>query len=146
MAKPAQTSLCPACGEPLVILEFQGIEIDHCLSCSGTWLDAGEFESIAENAGVEKGAITSAFFPTGKNGKGKKVKRKCPRCLSPLRMITTAGKIPVEIDRCPRGHGLWFDKGEVETLIRSCKGDEERVLAGWLQNFTLNEMHESDKA
>lgn len=137
MPKPVQTSLCPACGETLVVLEFQGVEIDYCLSCNGIWLDAGEFELIAEQAGAENKAIVTAFAPT--TGKGIKSRRKCPRCLARLRTVTTAGKNPVQIDRCPRGHGIWFDKGEVEALTGSCQ-EEGRVVAGLFQDFIANNL------
>ena len=33
---------CPACDQAMVILEYQGIELDHCVACGGCWLDAGE--------------------------------------------------------------------------------------------------------
>ena len=34
--------MCPACKKPMIALELEGIEIDHCLDCGGTWLDSGE--------------------------------------------------------------------------------------------------------
>jgi len=33
--------MCPACKEPLVVFELDGVEIDRCLRCGGTWLDDG---------------------------------------------------------------------------------------------------------
>jgi len=35
----------------------------------------------------------------------------------------------VELDRCPSGHGLWFDRSEMETLIAASKdGGAAKVL------------------
>jgi len=48
---------CPACEEPMKILDFPGtnVEIDLCAQCGGIWLDAGEFRGIREDLGqVEK--------------------------------------------------------------------------------------------
>ncbi len=44
--------MCPVCREPLIAYQLDGVEIDHCLSCLGTWLDAGELEQIGARAGA----------------------------------------------------------------------------------------------
>ena len=38
---------CPKCGMALETLALQGIQIDRCYSCNGTWLDEGELEQLA---------------------------------------------------------------------------------------------------
>ena len=38
---------CPKCGMALETLTLQGVEIDRCRSCNGTWLDEGELEKLA---------------------------------------------------------------------------------------------------
>jgi hypothetical protein len=43
---------CPKCGEELIILAMQGVEVDKCPSCSGLWLDAGELERLVEREGA----------------------------------------------------------------------------------------------
>ncbi len=37
---------CPVCKEPMIVLELDEVEIDHCISCGGIWLDAGELELL----------------------------------------------------------------------------------------------------
>lgn len=39
---------CPVDGTKLVPMERSGIEIDHCPSCRGVWLDRGELDKIIE--------------------------------------------------------------------------------------------------
>jgi uncharacterized protein len=41
---------CPVCNTELRIAERQGIEIDHCPSCRGIWLDRGELDKIIERS------------------------------------------------------------------------------------------------
>ena len=41
---------CPVDGATLVPMERQGIEIDHCPSCRGVWLDRGELDKIVERS------------------------------------------------------------------------------------------------
>ena len=47
---------CPACKEALIVLELDEVEIDHCLSCQGIWLDAGELQVVSklEKTGLDK--------------------------------------------------------------------------------------------
>lgn len=41
---------CPVDGATLVPMERQGIEIDHCPTCRGVWLDRGELDKILERS------------------------------------------------------------------------------------------------
>ena len=38
---------CPKCGMNLQPTVFRGVTIDKCYECNGTWLDAGELETLA---------------------------------------------------------------------------------------------------
>ncbi len=44
---------------------------------------------------------------------------RCPKCGSPLVAITYRG---VELDKCSRCQGLWFDCGELDQVIAEEKG------------------------
>ena len=41
---------CPIDGETLLVSSREGIEIDHCPTCRGVWLDRGELDKIIERA------------------------------------------------------------------------------------------------
>jgi len=47
---------CPKCGHKLETMTYRGLAIDKCFSCNGTWLDAGELETLA---GKEPGFLNS---------------------------------------------------------------------------------------
>lgn len=38
---------CPKCGFDLEKVRFRGVSIDKCFHCNGSWLDAGELETLA---------------------------------------------------------------------------------------------------
>ena len=132
--------MCPNCQEPLVIYEFEAVEIDHCLSCGGTWLDAGELELLTEFSGVQPGAITNTLIQARSEGKSS---RRCPQCRKKLEIIHVGEERQIEIDRCPLGHGLWLDKGETVAVIATfddgTSGDsddtEERTVARFFANL-----------
>ncbi len=125
-------STCPVCRKPMVAFELEGVEIDRCVECGGTWLDAGELEIIAETAGAVRGAL----FEVMQNAKGQRHgRRRCPRCFRKLRVITMGTGKTVEIDRCPEGDGLWFDRGEMEAFIKSFDEGEEGAVARFFADF-----------
>lgn len=37
---------CPKCGRPLETIDHDGVQVDRCSSCNGTWLDDGELERL----------------------------------------------------------------------------------------------------
>jgi len=105
---------CPACDDDLIVFELGGIEIDHCVGCRGTWLDGGKLESIVELAGSESGAFTQALDEARA---GEKSDRRCPRCSRRMRLARVGEAPTIDLDHCSRGHGLWFDSGELKRLV-----------------------------
>lgn len=120
---------CPACKTPLVVVERESIEVDWCAACHGVWFDAGELEVLAEKAG--KRLAPDAIGKSAKaSGEGQ---RRCPRCRRKMEKVTAGGQDLPLLDRCLE-HGLWFDAGELGTLIRglSDQGNEEAAVIGFL--------------
>lgn len=116
---------CPACAQSLVVFELDGIEVDRCLACGGTWLDDGELALIAQRAGAGTAAAPDPIAALRGPVNGTAGTRACPRCGQALETIPAPGGpgAPVELDRCPRGDGLWFDAKELERLLASDAGD-----------------------
>lgn len=118
---------CPACAEPLVVFELEGIEIDRCLACGGTWLDEGEVALIAERAGLAPDTVAARRTPDAERSSGDRRgapratgARHCPRCGGSLEATPGPGaSSEIELDRCPRGDGLWFDAKELERVLES---------------------------
>ena len=120
--------MCPDCAQPMYAYEIDGVEIDHCAQCDGTWLDAGELEQLCRLAGIPDGPVTYAIEQATGGAKGD---RRCPRCRRRMRLIDVGDQDPVTLDKCPREHGLWFDPGEMQTLVKEHfkDSDDEGVLA-----------------
>jgi Zn-finger nucleic acid-binding protein len=132
--------MCPECGAPLVALELYGIEIDHCITCRGTWLDKGELAMIAERAKVESGELTDALYEMKASGPGK---GRCPRCSKRLNSVVIPEEPPIQLDRCPIGHGLYFDKGEMMSTVScmaNCDDKEADAVARFFADMFKHEL------
>ena len=46
--KAALVKRCPKCHVVLETRTLRGVEIDHCNSCEGIWLDAGKLEQLRQ--------------------------------------------------------------------------------------------------
>ncbi len=117
---------CPVCKHPLIILELNEIEIDHCTNCDGIWLDGGELELLLEDAGAKEKLLAS--FKVDNNSKEQPLK--CPICGKKMDKILCGEDESVLIDKCRKHHGVWFDRGELEALIELGSFDKHnKVLA-----------------
>lgn len=116
---------CPVCKDAMVTLELDEVEVDYCLGCGGIWLDAGELEMLLDGSDKAKELLDS-FAPA--EGCGEKP-RKCPICLKKMQKIHAGAEDAKQlIDRCKKGDGLWFDKGELQDIVAAGSMDEDSEI------------------
>ena len=128
---------CPNDNEVMVTFELDGIEIDWCVECCGTWLDSGELESIAELAGADYKKLHTAI---GNAKTIKKSKRRCPRCNRMLEEFSIQSNTEsVILDRCPAGHGLFFDTGEMQQVIATFETGDTGAVAEYFSKLFAHE-------
>jgi len=123
---------CPVCKEPMIVLEYEAVEVDYCVGCEGVWLDAGEIELLFGDA-----AACAAFLTIGSpaDAKGEKPRR-CPICRAKMSKEATESDPPILFDHCPRGDGMWFDKGELTHVIQHGKGlADDGQVSGFLRGM-----------
>jgi len=108
---------CPRDHTPVALLRESGGKyaffIDYCEHCGGTWLDHGEFSKLVGSTEAERVLEEYASGPS---------RLKCPRDTTAMAVRPIAG---IVIDVCPKCHGMWFDRRELDVAK---KGTEE-VLA-----------------
>ena len=110
--------VCPKCDVPLFVLHFKNIEVDFCDGCRGLWLDSGELEELLARTGAQPDDPLLTFrLQDGRVADGHR--HLCPRCDEPLREVQVdhPGSMVLTLDKCPRGHGLWFDADELQQLL-----------------------------
>ena len=116
---------CPVCKNAMITLELEDVESDHCTDCGGIWLDAGELELLLDNPKQAKNLLDSFKI----NSKSAEKPRKCPICLKKMQKIIVSLSTPaLLIDKCAKGDGLWFDKGELQNILNTAQLDEDNKI------------------
>ena len=122
---------CPACKNQMIVLELNKIEIDYCPKCKGIWLDEGELELLTgnhENAIMLLETLHIDYINSEKS-------RRCPRCTKKMYKVYIGENKDVLLDKCRNNHGLWFDSGELNDVIRLGKIDEDNKVLHLLEDM-----------
>ncbi len=118
--------ICASCKEPMAILELEGVEIDYCFNCGSIWLDKGELELLVHKNGDN---IVSSLFREISSETLKEKSKKCPICNRKMKKIKGCeDKFCTVLDVCSLNHGIWFDKGELMTLVEELSGADNRIV------------------
>ena len=120
---------CPVCKNSMVILELDKVEIDYCPSCKGIWLDNGELELLMEDQDEDK---KQKSFKSVNDVPEKKYR--CPICNKKMDKVEYEDS-QIIIDRCKNEHGLWFDKGELSSLLKQYESDQDNKVLSLLKNI-----------
>jgi len=115
--------ICPVCRSGMIVVEYHNIELDYCTGCKGVWFDSGELELLLGSYGLGKVKLFLDNILDSPEATSSEKKRKCPICGHKMGKTTIGEHPKTLIDMCRRGHGLWFDGGEVTQLIRHLVGE-----------------------
>ena len=103
---------CPRCAGAKLVASMtkQGVEVDHCRSCGGVWLDKGEIFYFTRSA---KALVAEL-------GRAKRSAGTLPSPVTgqPMQRLVLFDRI--EIDRCADSEGLWLDQGELAAIAERC--------------------------
>ena len=119
----------------MIALELAEVEVDYCTDCGGIWLDAGELELLLGNspglAEASRGGqqIKELLDSFKVDSKCTEKQRRCPICLKKMQKIAVGQSTPpLLIDKCARGDGLWFDRGELQNILDSAELDKDNKI------------------
>lgn len=101
----------------MIVVEYKQIELDYCPNCRGVWFDAGELELMLERVDLKPNIVEGKSLLDLTTAKTAEKKRRCPVCRRSMRKELIGNEKQILIDACPVSEGLWFDAGEVDTLI-----------------------------
>ncbi len=111
---------CPRCPGSLTPQKYEQISIDRCSGCGGTWLDAGEIQTLnrTQDATFSPEMTASALqgAGTGVSLEEHRSVELCPKCsarMNPMNFNYSSGVI---VDLCPNQHGMWLDSAELDKV------------------------------
>ncbi len=113
---------CGSCGAGMETIQYEGVEIDVCSGCNGIWLDAGELEKIVKKREETFDQKTvdelNALVKQSHAMPAAEIARKvvCPKCQKDMTPANYQYSSNIIIDRCPDGHGVWLDPGELDKV------------------------------
>lgn len=103
--------LCPHDASPLTIRETEGHIGFLCASCRGAWLPRKYIESIEHLRKFSHEKFLQALAAQLSFSS----QLPCPDGCGTLRRKSIKG---IDIELCPACQGIWFDRGEIEALLR----------------------------
>ena len=116
--------ICPACRDEMIVVEYKKIELDICVSCRGVWFDADELGLLLDSLDLATDEI-GRILTEEVDEKA----RKCPYCRSKMEKVGMGPDEGVVVDKCKKGHGHWFDGGELDTVITGLRKTSDDVGA-----------------
>ncbi len=119
----------PVSGDPMLVLELAGVEIDYCPFTHGIWLDSGELEILYGDQAAAKNLIESFKL----DEKSRELRVRCPICRKKMEKVLVQDTIL--IDRCTQGHGLWFDEGELQEVLKLGQNDDSNKVIDLLKDM-----------
>ena len=123
--------ICPVCKNSMVVLELEQIEIDYCTSCKGIWLDAGELELLLETE-QERARLLNLLI---EDSSAKEKSYRCPICSKKMKKVFVGEERKILIDKCKKNHGLWLDKGELESVIELSSQNRDSKIINLLKQM-----------
>jgi Zn-finger nucleic acid-binding protein len=103
---------CPSC-DSIRLFERQlqnGLVIDSCPKCQGTWLDRGELFRLTRNKQEAREYVELLSW------RSQTTERLCCRCESPM-VVGAFASSETRLDYCSKCEGLWFDASELSKTI-----------------------------
>ncbi len=120
---------CPRCANDLTHEKLEGQLVEACLSCKGTWLDAGELTLLV---GVYRELPTT----------GAASELRCVRCDATTLVSIEFPGTPVKVDLCPSCRGSWTGDGVLDGIRAALKHlvpDDGKTLIERAQELFVND-------
>lgn len=115
---------CPRCNELLWQRKFNGLVLDGCRSCGGTWFDSREFDRLLQHPELFV-AVENAFRKGEQPLMKPQATNLCPACRKPLTPFRHPKVPAIALDSCPRCRGVWSDEGKLAEIYKSLQPEPQ---------------------
>lgn len=111
---------CPRCAHALIEEDYADTPLDECGTCGGVFVEAWILDRLAA---ARQARISLALSLPARMLHREKVVRylRCPRCNAQMNRKIFGRSSGIVVDVC-KGHGMWFDAGELSAVIEFIEG------------------------
>lgn len=102
------------------VIEFREWTVLLCPRCEGTFYDEAVLETLLKQPDLRLSYLRPAILPNLVSGHPAEADRSrvpCPKCQQEMTREPYSENKPMLVDRCPNGHGIWLDDGELGLLV-----------------------------
>lgn len=114
-----QELVCPRCRLQMLTITFREWEVALCPRCEGTFYEEPTLDTLLRQPDLRLSYLRPALLPNLASPHPDEVDRArivCPLCPQTMTREAYSEENPLLVDRCPDGHGIWLDDGELGTL------------------------------
>ena len=130
---------CPRCAGGLAEERYEGVEVHACSGCGGYWVPHSGLARIVD---VREKTFTAeqkrAFAEIASKAHAlvnrADSKIDCPVCGVQMKQNRYPLATEVLIDRCPSGHGVWLDEGEIEHIQLAVEAEQDEMAGKVLEH------------
>ncbi len=117
---------CLKCQNEMRYIILKSILVDFCDNCESFWLDDGELKDLLKNKTKTDEEISIEMKKHQKQDLNIKYKHMCQRCGGILKAFY---KDDILIEQCCNCKGMFFDKGELETITNKEKNFIKKIIS-----------------
>src|SRR5690606_11708836 len=113
---PVPDLVCPKCHLQMIQICFRSWVVKLCPRCEGTFYKEDILESLLRQPDIRLSYLRPAILPNLASPHPPEDDRNrlpCPACAQMMTRERYSDTIPLLVDRCPEGHGIWLDDGEL---------------------------------
>jgi heat shock protein HtpX len=130
---------CPVCSQKLVVMDYEGVPVEHCVFCGGVlvgWRQLPRIGVRTERGFDDRVRKLARYAEKDRAARARRstARRispfKCPGCGSTMERGDYSAVYPVEVDRCMMCGLIWFDKNELE-LFQYMLESKGIIPDGW---------------
>ena len=78
---------CPVCKVDMIIVEYDGVELDFCVECNGIWFDRNELEWLLLKGGLSVEDLDMKASTRAEMKAGGETVRRCPLCRKKMKKM-----------------------------------------------------------
>lgn len=117
---------------------FRNWSVLLCPRCEGTFYDESVLETLLHQPDIRLSYLRPALLSNLSSPHPEEVDRArigCPDCKEEMRREAYAEENPLLVDRCPNGHGIWLDDGELGDLFAQREKLHPHPDPGFIEGF-----------